>query len=609
MFARKAASGSSSDEEEEEEGATTGYESEWKGFSTATGADDSDFDSDSDSSSTSSSPRKPKRPVPVVSSDSDEESESEPEVESPAKRAPTHYYESPQKRRRLSLEREERVESLQPGLGASNTAPLFSQPERSSRLPGQGSYGSDSGASETDVVKYSPGWPRTVSSAAASESGRSQRSGPGNATADEWDWGSVEAASEDDENRGAVDAEEMGEDWGSVEAASDDEEEVGDNAGPGIDDVVDWGSVEAASDDEDNAPGERIDDENGARVTLDSSGEIPGDGGYEAEAEDEGEDIVPPNISPVEPESEFESESEFEDEPEDENAVPPHPPSDGSRTTQLVSKLPTPETSEHDSVTDYAAKSRFIHSASRQFKESTLPKERPPKVRGRRRGEQINKFTSGYVDLLNDDIHQATGRKVYSDSSKLPVKSGSFVMGSYWTVKDKEVFFNHLAVLGKDRVDAIAKAVGTKSVLECQSYIDALHEGRLGSQNSVGSRSRDTIGLGEIPAAVELSGECIKALNQQAAFVADRQRRDEEKTEKRRWGVDFWLLDSEWASRIDGFYNSGNIDSILDVAPEAELLNVPKVLELSERYVSAVNIAQFPQFMCSFPVDTKEEYS
>ncbi|KAF8249848.1 hypothetical protein K440DRAFT_188826 [Wilcoxina mikolae CBS 423.85] len=517
MFARKAASESSSDDEEEE-GTTTGYESEWKGFSTATGADDSSSGSDSDSSSTSSPPSKPKRPVPIVSSDSDsgEESESEPGEISPAKRAPTYDYESPQKRRRLSLEREERGESLPPGSGTLNTAALLSRLERSSRPLSAGGYGSDSGASGSD--------------------------GEG--------------------------------DWGSIEAMSDDEAEVGDEARPETD-GDDWGSVEAASDDEDNEPGERIDDENEVRVTLDPTGEIPGDGDYEAEPEDEVEDIIPPHLSPVE------TESESEDELEEKNDVQ-HPPSDGSKTSQLVSKLPTPETSDHDSIPDYAAKSQFIHSASCQFKESFIPKKRPPKVTGRQRGEQINKFVSGYVDLLNSDIHQAAGRTVYNDSDRFLIKNGSHVMGSFWTIKHKNEFFNHLAILGKDRVDAIAKAVG-KSVLECQAYINVLQEGRLETQEWVGTRSRDTIGLGEIPAAVELSEACIRALNQQAKFVADRQRRDQEKVEKRRWGANFWLLDSKWASQIDKFYKSGDIDSILDIAPEAELLNVAKMLELSER--------------------------
>ncbi|KAF8544906.1 hypothetical protein BDD12DRAFT_813892 [Trichophaea hybrida] len=574
MFARKAASESSSDDEEEE-GATTGYESEWKGFSTTTGADNSSSGSDSNSSA-SSPPAKPKRPVPIVSSDSDEESESESGVKSPTKRAPTYDYESPQKRRRLSLEREERGESQPPGSGTLSTTVLLSRLEQSSRPLSASGHGTDSGASGSGGVRYSPGWPRAVSSAAASESGRSRRNGPGNATDDDWDWGSVEAASENNENGSASDVKEVEGDWRSVEAASDDEEEVDDKSRPEIDDD-DWGSVEAASDDEGNEPEERIDDENGVRVTPDQTGEIPGDGDYEAEPEDEGEDIIPPHLSSVE----TESGSESEDEPEHEKDVS-HPPSDGSKTSQLVSKLPTPETSDHDSLPDYAAKSQFIHSASRQFKESFIPKKRPPKVTGRQRGEQINKFTSGYVDLLNNDIHQAAGRMVYNDSDRFLIKNGSHVMGSFWTIKHKNEFFNHLAILGKDRVEAIAKAVG-KSVLECQAYINVLQEGRLETQEWMGTRSRDTIGLREIPAAVELSEACIKALDQQAKFVADRQRRDQEKVEKRRWGANFWLLDSKWASQIEQFYKSGDIDSILDIAPEAELLNVAKILELSER--------------------------
>jgi hypothetical protein len=133
-----------------------------------------------------------------------------------------------------------------------------------------------------------------------------------------------------------------------------------------------------------------------------------------------------------------------------------------------------------------------------------------------------------------------------------------------------------------------------------------LQEGRLETQEWVGTRSHDTIGLGEIPAAVELSEACIKALDQQAKFVADRQRRDQEKVEKRRWGANFWLLDSKWASQIEQFYKSGDIDSILDIAPEAELLNVAKILELSERYVFRRHYSAIFWFMCSSTVDTKK---
>ncbi|KAI5842849.1 hypothetical protein BZA05DRAFT_411642 [Tricharina praecox] len=397
--------------------------------------------------------------------------------------------------------------------------------------------------------------------------------GVGIATDD--DWGSVEPT-EDEDGDGDVTIVPDGGDDEESEESEDEERENVQHAQVSIDDQAtaddDWGSVEAASDGEGRVQSEGAEDSGDEEDTGPALGRATDEEAYEAESEEE---IYPHRRRrPVIHSPELSAEDD-----EDDDSTTSTSRSSRSRISQ-TSETSSPSPSP--SPPPLSSKSRFIRNASQQFHES-LDAESPPRVKGRRRGAQRNKFTTEYVDLLNTEIRAARDRSIYSTSDAFR-RQGCYVLLSYWTPDEQDVFFNHLAVLRKDAVDGIAKAVGTKTVFECRAYIQLLEEGLLEVQGrrSV-SRSRDTVGLGEIPAAVELSEDCVAALERQADFVEDRKRRDEERFEKRRWG-DCWLIDEELAAEVKSLYKADDTEGINEIAPEAELLDVAKILDLSEKY-------------------------
>ena len=84
-----------------------------------------------------------------------------------------------------------------------------------------------------------------------------------------------------------------------------------------------------------------------------------------------------------------------------------------------------------------------------------------------------------YLALLNTEIGAARDRSFYSTSDNFRLREGSYVLSSYWTRAEKEVFSKYLAVLGKDPVDDISTAVGTNITLEYRVYMQQLQEGLL----------------------------------------------------------------------------------------------------------------------------------
>jgi hypothetical protein len=415
------------------------------------------------------------------------------------------------------------------------------------------------------------------------------------AAGDEDDWGSVQPASDSESEReGEVEFDDWGsvqpasdnelerkeeevdfDDWGSVQAASEGEREGG--AGVKGVDPDDWGSIQAAFDGEEGSIEE---DTSKPEFSVDNQA---GPGVLSPDSLVVGSDVEE-TPSPPADEGEFDWESQTQDSDSDDRSLTAES-EEQSRSTVSEGRpqnLPTPDTSDREPTPKLAERSRFLRSASRQYIASQK-KYFPVPIKGRRRGEQVNKFTEEYVELLNSEIRLASNRQIYSASTS-STRVGSHVMGSFWSKEEKDTFFDHLAALGKDRVDAIAKAIGSKSVVECQAYMIALHNGLAETREWVGSRSRDTVGPKEIPAAVELSDECIEALDRQAQLLEDRKKRDEERIEKRRW-EEFWLMTPVLARQIDTLYQSADIDGVHDIAPEAELLNVHQMLKLSEKYV------------------------
>ena len=94
--------------------------------------------------------------------------------------------------------------------------------------------------------------------------------------------------------------------------------------------------------------------------------------------------------------------------------------------------------------------------------------------------------------------------------------------------------------------------------------------------------------MADVPAAIEISDECAEALEEEAQLLENRTVADEQRREKNKWGK-FWLLDSDISEHIEDLYegyengsDEEGLEKIKEFAPEAELLSVLSMLNLSE---------------------------
>lgn len=231
---------------------------------------------------------------------------------------------------------------------------------------------------------------------------------------------------------------------------------------------------------------------------------------------------------------------------------------------------------------EYESPNSIAHSGSFQTEDSQLKEiiENP----GAHKDVQGNSFTEIYLNLLNTEFCLASTQKVYDIASPSLEDPDTIepVLGSLWTLKEKEMFFEGLTLVGRGRVDLIAKSVETKSVLECQAYLNALQDGYVKAQTGLPSSSNQLLGMKDIPAAVELSNECIRALEKHASILRNREEMEYYLNGNIYWG-EHWVFDSKLASHIQELYDSDNIAELEAIAPQAELLNIRTMLELSER--------------------------
>lgn len=210
-------------------------------------------------------------------------------------------------------------------------------------------------------------------------------------------------------------------------------------------------------------------------------------------------------------------------------------------------------------------------------------KKRPHKAKKR-----THRLNPDYIKLLNEDIRLAASRGCKGnpiDSAKArPLGGARVVIGSVWTLHEKTTLFKYLSIVGKDNLPELARGVGTKSIVECRAYLKALQDGKEDTTEFLHVQSHRGRDFLSAEAAVELSDECVKALELDADHLEYRTRQNEEVREKAKWG-DSWLLDSATAEHIEHLYKSKHIKEIRDIAPEAELLNLDAMLDLSGRYV------------------------
>ncbi|RWA05673.1 hypothetical protein EKO27_g9439, partial [Xylaria grammica] len=78
-------------------------------------------------------------------------------------------------------------------------------------------------------------------------------------------------------------------------------------------------------------------------------------------------------------------------------------------------------------------------------------------------------FNSAYVNLLNQDIRDASSGLIHSEEH--PELGHTQIGAVVWSAAEKKVFFAAVSRLGKDDAAGISARIGTKSELEVRQYL------------------------------------------------------------------------------------------------------------------------------------------
>ncbi|KAH7384882.1 hypothetical protein BKA64DRAFT_681664 [Cadophora sp. MPI-SDFR-AT-0126] len=202
-------------------------------------------------------------------------------------------------------------------------------------------------------------------------------------------------------------------------------------------------------------------------------------------------------------------------------------------------------------------------------------KRKAPKPAAETRVKRLKSFYSNdYRELLNCEIQDAASR--VADGGRL---KASQIGSSIWTATEKGILFAALERLGRDDVRAIAERIGSKSQYQVQEYANLLREESMRRKENYSQLLAPT----DFPVAVEISDECCDILERAGDALAAHQELAEEKVETAKWG-DTWLINEDVALQIEKKrrQESGE-EEMEEVLPAANLLDLSKWIELSDR--------------------------
>ncbi|KAF7176051.1 hypothetical protein CNMCM7691_001226 [Aspergillus felis] len=186
----------------------------------------------------------------------------------------------------------------------------------------------------------------------------------------------------------------------------------------------------------------------------------------------------------------------------------------------------------------------------------------------------VDAYSAEFAEAANNTVPSIVGSENYN-----PTQNGVAI----WTSQEKEILFSMLDRKGGNGVAEIAQAVGSKSELEVQEHLKLLHKG-LERQHVRDSHSR-TIVLGEVPAALEISQECSKALDNYAELLSLEEQRAEDVV-GRKLHQNVWIVDREIAEMVQEQLEERDETPLpgSSVYVTAELFNINKWIRLSERF-------------------------
>ncbi|GFF32662.1 hypothetical protein IFM58399_03287 [Aspergillus lentulus] len=186
----------------------------------------------------------------------------------------------------------------------------------------------------------------------------------------------------------------------------------------------------------------------------------------------------------------------------------------------------------------------------------------------------VDAYSAEFAESASNTVPFTVGSENYN-----PTQNGVAI----WASQEKEILFSMLDRKGENGIAEIAQAIGSKSELEVQEHLKLLHRG-LERQHVRDSHSR-TIVLGEVPAALEISQECCKALDDYAELLALEEQRAEDAV-GRRLHQNVWIVDREVAEMVEEQLEERNETPLpgSSVYVTAELFNINKWIRLSERF-------------------------
>lgn len=148
-----------------------------------------------------------------------------------------------------------------------------------------------------------------------------------------------------------------------------------------------------------------------------------------------------------------------------------------------------------------------------------------------------------------------------------------------WTATEKEVLFKHLDRKGKNGIKGIAAAIGTKSELEVMDYLNLLHRG-VENQHLL-DRKIQTIVMGDVPGAAEISKKCCGELDKIADVLAIKEDVDTSKACRQQYGNYGTISEAQAKELVD----SGDQKPLRgNIHLAGNLLNVPNWIQLSRRF-------------------------
>jgi hypothetical protein len=199
-------------------------------------------------------------------------------------------------------------------------------------------------------------------------------------------------------------------------------------------------------------------------------------------------------------------------------------------------------------------------------------------------------YAKGYGLWFNNEVYEILTGTPAVETEKSGIKSGRVPedeegKGTFWTAREKELFFIQLSRKSRHNLEAVAEAIGTKSLVEVEQYHDLLFEQ---SQAHPG-----LVGMDEIPAANEMSEEWVNLEDHQSRGLEDflvRRQEIEQDESTRIYNPDRFVRKTGDVPEEFDSYNKATKDKY-------SLINVPNLMHISDRvYFNAIVDETNPEY-------------